>query len=136
MNCKILVLTHGNLARELVETVELVMGKTEGLCYRTLPVDADLSAYAADLEQLVKENCDEGILILTDILGGSPFLQSMKIMGQHLHKDVELVTGVNLPMLLEAAGQTGLEVSELKAAMIRAGREGISDIRMKLEGKV
>ena len=36
MNCKILVLTHGNLARELVETVELVMGKTEGLCRWTL----------------------------------------------------------------------------------------------------
>lgn len=133
MRCKILVLAHGQLAEYLVSTMEMVMGRTEGLAYINLLPDADLLQYSQMIQEIVEENKESGILIMTDILGGSPFLNSAKILGQHLNDKVELVTGVNLPMLVETASNIDMDAAELKKIAVEAGKTNIYDIRSKMK---
>jgi len=93
-----LVVTHGNLALELVEAACHILGKVEQL--EAVPIGWELDVEAARgliLGAIDRVAGPEGVLILTDMFGGTPanislsFLESGK---------VEIVTGVNLPMLI------------------------------------
>ncbi len=132
MKCKALIMTHGKLAGSLYETVRFIYGSTEGLAYLDMPEPFDKNAYEATLEKIVSENEKEGILILCDLFGGSPFLTSAKILKEHFQQ-VELVTGVNLGMLLEL--MTNIEsasIEELKQIAVNSGKDGIVDIKERL----
>lgn len=109
-----LILTHGGLARELLQAASVISGRLDGFEALSLNwsdgFDEARSQVAAALERLDQ---GQGVLILTDMYGGTPcniamtFFQAGK---------VEVLTGVNLPMVLRLACQTGAEegsVSEL-----------------------
>lgn len=94
----VLVVTHGNLGNELVKVAELIKGSLQG----TLCISVDATKGLDDLRKEItaairKVDSGAGVLILTDLFGGTPsnvsaFLKEGK---------VEVVTGVNLPMLLK-----------------------------------
>ena len=74
----LLLLSHSQLAESIYETVKLIMGKpSDSVSYITLPYGQDLQAYQAEIEAHVEKAKDEGILILTDLFGGSPFMISV-----------------------------------------------------------
>ena len=130
MKCKALILTHGKLASALADTVEFVCGERENIIAIDLPDPFDQSAYEAAITDVVEEN--EGTLILCDLFGGSPFLTSARIVKEHADK-TQLLTGVNLGMLLEIVPmlEEG-DLNEIKEAAMRAGKEGIVDIKERL----
>ena len=72
----------------------------------------------------------EGILVLVDIFGGTPFITASRIYNQNQGKiDMAVVTGMNLPMVLEAMDSLqNMSVSELKESVIKCGAEGIIDL--------
>jgi PTS system mannose-specific IIA component len=93
-----LVVTHGNLARELVGAACRILGPLDKLEAVPIAWEEDVeSARRLVLEAIDRVSGPEGVLILTDMFGGTPanislsFLESGK---------VEIVTGVNLPMLI------------------------------------
>ena len=93
-----LVVTHGNLARELVGAAGRILGSIERLEAVPIGWDEDVEAARQMIHEAVRRvSGPEGVLILTDMFGGTPanlslsFLESGK---------VEIVTGVNLPMLI------------------------------------
>jgi PTS system mannose-specific IIA component len=100
-----LILTHGGLARELLAAASVISGSLNGFEALSLDwsdgFDEARSKVAAALEHLDQ---GQGVLILTDMYGGTPcniamtFFQAGK---------VEVLTGVNLPMVLRLACQTG-----------------------------
>ena len=133
MKCKALVLTHSNLAEAFVRAVHLIFGDVELLQYKNLPDDLDIGKYKAEIVELLEENQETGILILTDLLGGSPFLTCTQIMKQHWDK-MELITGCNLQMLLAIAGELEEKsITELKEIALEAGRSGIVDLKSQMK---
>lgn len=72
---------------------------------------------------------------MCDLLGGSPFLTCTKIVRDYWDQ-TELVTGVNLGMLLEImSGINNLSISDLKNIALNAGKEGVTDIKERLGKK-
>ena len=121
----ILVITHQRLAEEFIATAELIVGKIEtcvGLSLDPgLPVD--------DLRQQINQAMDEvndgdGVIVLTDMFGGTPSNLSLSFLNT---EGIEVVTGVNLPMLLKLAqSREGHEVGELARIIKDYGRRSIS----------
>ncbi len=132
--CKVLVLTHGDLAEAFVRTSKLILGDVEGICFLNMPEILDSEEYSSRIIEILKENCGSGLLIMTDLLGGSPFLHCSRIVKEYLDS-IELVTGCNMPMLLEVGNAIKEKsVAELKDIAIEAGRCGIVDFKQKFEG--
>ena len=97
-----------------------------------MPDPFDQGLYEHDIRKIVEDNADEGVLILCDLFGGSPFLTCTKIIRDHWDT-TELLTGVNLGMLLEIMGSIKeADIKELKEKALNAGKEGVVDIKERL----
>ena len=128
-----LLLSHGELAKEILATTRLVLGEISGVDFLTLPSGVDLSQYEQDIRRRVEEASD-GILILTDIFGGTPFITASRVYASLENKYLmEVVTGMNLAMVLQVCGSLGsMTVGELKKEVMAAGAEGIIDLKDKV----
>jgi PTS system mannose-specific IIA component len=121
----ILVITHRQLAQEFVATAELIVGKMENCI--GLSLDPELPV--DDLRQQITKAMDEvndgdGVIVLTDMFGGTPSNLSLSFLNQ---KGIEVVTGVNLPMLLKLAhSREDVKVDELARVIKDYGRRSIS----------
>ena len=92
------VLTHSFIARELIATAEYLLGKMEGIA----SVSLDGMKNAMEARKIISEAIQsvdegEGTLILTDLVGGSPSKLAFSFLNQ---EKIEVITGVNLPMVL------------------------------------
>lgn len=135
MKCKVLVLSHHNLAGCLVDTVKFIYGSTEGIEYLNMPEPFDQTQYENSIRSIVEENSESGILVLCDLFGGSPFLTCTRIIRDHWDR-MEMLTGANLGMLLEIVGCIeDSDIKELKEKAKNAGREGVADIKERLGKK-
>lgn len=127
----ILIVTHGKFATELLKSAELIMGKQENVMTLHLNADDDVQTLrekvAIEVNQL---DNGKGVLVLTDLYGGSPF----NVTAANMRKDnLESLTGVNLPMLIEALGLRAFStLDEVKNGCYKAGIEGIKDVRDSL----
>lgn len=132
----LLLLSHSQLSESIYETVKLIMGKpSDAVSYITLPYGQDLQAYQAEIEAHVEKSKEEGILILTDLFGGSPFMISVKTFDKyHDTVPIEIITGMNLPMVVELvnAVSLGRPLDELKKIALDAGMNGIIDFKERL----
>jgi mannose/fructose/sorbose-specific phosphotransferase system IIA component len=98
---KILIITHGNLGKCLLETAELIAGKLENVhVLQKLQNESLVSTQAKVADILTKISTQDGVVILTDLLGGTPCNAAVPACRTF---NVEVLTGVNLPMLLSAA---------------------------------
>ena len=127
--CKVLLLSHGNLARELLATSQMIYGEVDGIDCISLLSGMDLAHYEEEILSKVQQS-PEGILVLVDIFGGTPFITASRIYNQNQGKiDMAVVTGMNLPMVLEAMDSLqNMSVLELKESVIKCGAEGIIDL--------
>jgi PTS system mannose-specific IIA component len=122
----VLVLTHGNLATELLKAAQTIdPGLVDHTSAMSLPWDVDSDEASKTLKRLLRElDRGEGILVLTDMFGGTatnlalPFLEPAK---------VEVVTGVNLPMLVKlgSLGGSPMSLDEVAAGLTNAGQKSI-----------
>lgn len=122
----VLVLTHGNLATELLQAAQTIdPGLVDRTSAMSLPWDVDSDEASKTLKRLLRElDRGEGILVLTDMFGGTatnlalPFLEPAK---------VEIVTGVNLPMLVKlgSLGEAPMSLDEVAAGLTNAGQKSI-----------
>ena len=122
----VLVLTHGNLASELLQAAQTIDPNLEGqAAAMSLPWDVDSDEASNSLKKQLRElDRGEGTLVLTDMFGGTatnlalPYLEPEK---------VEIVTGVNLPMLVKLGSLQGrsLSLDELAAGLTAAGQKSI-----------
>jgi PTS system mannose-specific IIA component len=92
--------THGGLAEELLRTAEGIVGPLEQCEAVSIGVGASMEEQQARLGAAVKR-CDsgDGVLVLTDMFGGTPANLALTF----LDEKIEVVTGVNLPMILKLA---------------------------------
>jgi mannose PTS system EIIA component len=98
----VVVVTHGQLATELVNAAEMIVGDLPRFTAVSIGWHDDVNDARGDIAQAIdRVRGEEGVLILTDMFGGTPSNIGMTF----LEKDkVEVITGVNLPMVIKLAG--------------------------------
>ena len=105
----VVVVTHGQLATELVNAAETIVGDMPGFAAVSIGWHEDTEDARHEIEQaVVRVDKGTGVLILTDMFGGTPSNLAMSFL---VKGKVEVITGVNLPMLIKLANQ--LEQAEL-----------------------
>ena len=121
----ILLITHKRLAEEFIATAELIVGKIETCVGLSLDPDLPVDDLRKQINQAMDEvNDGDGVIVLTDMFGGTPSNLSLSFLNT---EGIEVVTGVNLPMLLKLAqSREGHEVGELARIIKDYGRRSIS----------
>ena len=98
----IIILTHGNLALELKSAMEHILGIQKNIEIISIKPDDDLEIKKSALEESIKKVDEEnGVIILTDMFGGTPSNLAISLL--KIGK-VEIISGVNLPMLIKLIG--------------------------------
>ncbi len=136
----ILIVAHGALAEELVNSVAMIMGRVPLLRAVGLRSDQSLDDLKRDIETAWRELENEGarqILILVDMFGGSCSNVAARLVVDSQPERVAVVTGVNLPMVLEASIDRDLyEFKDFVVKVIKAGRKSIVDVKALLAEKL
>ncbi len=120
-----LVVTHGDLAKELVQTAKRIIGEGQPLEAVCIAWDEDVvTAREKITEAIGRAESGSGVVIMTDMFGGTASNLSLTLL---VPGHVEVVTGVNLSMLLKLgnAATAGLSLAELAEAVCERGRESI-----------
>jgi PTS system mannose-specific IIA component len=120
----IVLVTHGNLAREFLAAMEHVVGKQEQARAISIGPDDDMEKRRADILAAAEEvDTGDGAILLTDMFGGTPSNLAISIMDR---AKVEVLAGVNLPMLIKLASVRGTQ--PLAVAVAQARDAGIKYI--------
>lgn len=124
----IIVMTHGKFSSELVKSCELIAGPAEKVATLTLNRDDNIESLNEKFVKKLEELDDgDGVLVLADLLGGSP----SNVASLNLKKGCKYhaITGVNLPMLLEAiVNRDNSSLEDLVSLCMEAGTSGIKHI--------
>jgi PTS system mannose-specific IIA component len=121
----LVLVTHGRLAAEFVTAMEHVVGPQQRIEAICIGPDDDMEGRRNDIaEAICRADSGAGVIILTDLFGGTPSNLAISLMKS---QSVEVIAGVNLPMLIRLEGAR--KTMELKAAVAAArdaGRKYIS----------
>ncbi len=122
----IVIVTHSRLGEALIETAEFILGKKPEA---TVAVSIDLKINAEILRKKISEgiksvNHHKGIIIMTDMFGGTPSNLGYSFLEEGR---VEVISGVNLPILIKAANaREKMELAELAQCLEACGKRSIS----------
>lgn len=120
----ILIVSHGRLADALISSVQSLVGNLEKI--KGVPIwpnDREDEVKHRIQMEMVEVDDGDGVVILTDILGGTPTNLSLSFLED---EKVEVVTGVNIPMLLTLASyRKGRSLREIGSLVKKSGRRGI-----------
>jgi len=122
----ILIVTHGNLGATLIDTLEMIMGKPQE---NLISISIDIQQDPDNLRKRIKKGIqqvrsDNGVIILTDMFGGTPSNLSYSFLEEG---QVEVISGVNLPILMKAVdSREKMSMEQLTAALIAHGKRSIS----------
>jgi len=95
----VLITTHGSLGNELIKAAELIKGKLEGVSSVSVDQKKAMEEIKKEISSSIKKlDRGQGVLILTDLFGGTPSNISLSFLKEG---KLEVVTGVNLPMMLK-----------------------------------
>jgi mannose/fructose/sorbose-specific phosphotransferase system IIA component len=136
----VLIVAHGDLGGQLIASVGMIMGRLPLLSAVGLSSDQSLEDLAKAVQhawsKLEEDGADE-ILILVDMFGGSCSNVAGRLVRDRDPSRVALLTGVNLPMVLEAVIDRDLyPFMELVPKIAEAGRKSIVDVRAALAEKL
>jgi len=132
----IIVVSHGNLADGLLDAMRMITGEQEGV----VAISLKESDAPEDLGEHIKEVLPEvddgdGILIMADLFGATPFNASSRLYLE-LDNKIEIITGANLPMLVETViCREGNDLQSVFACALQSGKEGIQSLPESIRKK-
>jgi PTS system mannose-specific IIA component len=112
----LLLVTHAGLAEELLSAAEMIVGKIEMAETIGIRADAKVEGIMADIRGAIGKFSGKGVIIMTDMFGGTPSNVSLSFLEDNR---VEVLTGVNLPMVIKFATERN--------------RWGVADLAQKLK---
>jgi len=127
----IVVVTHGRVAEELVNAARTIVGEVPQIAAVSIGWSDDVAAAREAIERALAEVGGAEALILTDMFGGTPTNVSLPF----LSGKVEIVTGVNLPMLIKLTSQREGDLTEVARAIREQGKGAIYVASEVLENK-
>jgi PTS system mannose-specific IIA component len=121
----LVLVTHGRLAAEFVVAMEHVVGRQEQIEAICIGADDDMEARRNDIAEAIgRVDTGSGVVVLTDLFGGTPSNLAISLMKS---ETIEVIAGVNLPMLIRLDGaRKKMDVKAAVAAAREAGRKYIS----------
>lgn len=125
MTINIILVTHGNIGKTLLQTTTNTLGKlplpTTAI---SVPSTCNTDAICQQIESLIQQLHADGILILTDLYGATPCNIVTRL---PKHYPLRVVSGANLPMLLRIMNYANLPLEALTEKAISGGKDGIVD---------
>jgi mannose PTS system EIIA component len=118
------IITHGQLANELLLAAEMIVGEINHIRAVSIDWHDDVDTARLTIEKAIAEtDSGAGVLVLTDLFGGTP---TNIVMAYHGTVPVEIITGVNLPMVIKLATQnTDLSLPEVARRVRDQGQKNI-----------
>ena len=119
------IVSHGQVANELLAAAEAVVGDLRNITAVSIGWHDDVEMAKAEIERAIKNvSSGTGVLLLTDMFGGTPTNISAMFLKEN---EVEIVTGVNLPMVIKVATvNSEIALSELAREVEETGRSAIT----------
>lgn len=132
----VLVTGHGNFASGLLSSMNLIVGRQEKVVGVDFLEEEGTDVLKGNIKLALKELGDE-VLVLTDIAGGSPYNNSVMLKQEFENVHIEVVSGTNIPMLLEVV--LGRSITNLEGMIQLAqesGHNGIGVFELREEKEV
>ena len=129
----IVLISHGNFAEGLLDAAEMITGEAEKIACIGLQPKDDVDKLVDRIQEAVDQvNDGDGVLLMVDLFGASPFNAGGRLFLEK--KDhLELVTGMNLPMLVELlVAREGLDLDGASQMVLQAGVSGINRLSDKI----
>lgn len=124
----IIVASHGKFADGIMQSAEMIFGKQENVAGVSFMPDEGpddlLNKYNAALADFGE---DAQVLFLVDLWGGSPFNAASRIVAEHMDS-MALMTGLNLPMLIEAYAFRTMSLAEIVPHLEETAKEGVKHL--------
>jgi PTS system, mannose/fructose/sorbose family, IIA component len=129
----IIIATHGKFSEELLKSSEMIFGSQTNVATVTFKPGEGTENLVDKYNTLIDElDCNDGVLFMVDLFGGSPFNAASMLALRH--DKIEILTGVNLPMLLEVfASKDFSSLSELVTLAQNAGKDSIKQLVKKVD---
>ena len=129
----VIIGTHGMFSEEILKSAEMIFGNQENVGTVTFKPGEGVDNLVEKYNKLINElDCTDGVLFMVDLFGGSPFNAASIIAMKH--DNIEIVAGVNLPMILETLGSRDFSsLSELLAIAENSGKEAIRVLTKNIE---
>jgi mannose PTS system EIIA component len=120
----VLITTHGNLGSELIRAAELIKGNLKGIGFVSVSQTKGVEEIKKEISTAVRKlDQGQGVLILTDLFGGTPSNISLSFLKEG---KLEVVTGVNLPMLLKISDlREEMKLKEFASYLTNYGKKNI-----------
>lgn len=119
----LVLVTHAGLAGALLRSAEMIVEKIECCEYVEVAPDENADKIMSLVVAAVEKVSSDGAIIMTDMFGGTPSNMAMSFLKEGR---IEVLTGVNLPMVIEFCSKRNrLGVTELAAVLLKCGRDGI-----------
>jgi PTS system mannose-specific IIA component len=120
----LLVVAHAGLARELLAAAEMIVGPIEKSAAVGIGSADSVDQIRESVQVAIKKVVEDGVIIMTDMFGGTPSNMSISFLKED---EVEVLTGVNLPMVVKFVSERErLGVAELASVLKKCAQESIS----------
>lgn len=124
------VVSHGDFAKGVVESSYMIFGPQEKVQTVTFQLDEEPEDLSKKLTAAVANfDADDQVLFLVDLWGGSPFNAASRIVAEHTDR-MGLITGLNLPMLIEAYTVRDKPLDEVITHLEETGKIGIKHLEL------
>jgi len=120
----VLITTHGNLGSELIRAAELIKGSMKGISHVSVDQTKGVEELKKEISTAIRKlDQGQGVVVLTDLFGGTPSNISLSFLKEG---KLEVVTGVNLPMLLKISdSREEMDLKEFATYLKDYGRKNI-----------
>ncbi|WP_459477939.1 PTS sugar transporter subunit IIA [Clostridium saccharoperbutylacetonicum] len=122
----IIAISHGSYAKALINSVEMIYGKQKKIRTICLEGKNSIESLKEQINRTIEELNVEEVLILVDILGGTPYNAACLFMDR---KNINVITGMNMPMIVEIIPYMVQDLDKISSLAEHFGQSGVIDIR-------
>lgn len=122
----IIAISHGSYAKALINSVEMIYGKQKKIRTICLEGKNSIEILKEQINRTIEELNVEEVLILVDILGGTPYNAACLFMDR---KNINVITGMNMPMIVEIIPYMVQDLDKISSLAEHFGQSGVIDIR-------
>lgn len=125
----IIVASHGKLSEELIKSSEMIFGKQNNVFSVTFEPSENGDNLIEKYKKILKKlNLEDEVLFMVDLFGGSPYNAATRIAVEN--EKIDIITGVNLPMLLEAYSlRNTMGLNEIVSYLEKSSKEAIKPFK-------
>lgn len=131
---KVILASHGRLALGMQDTLRIIIGETPNLTAYAAYLNGDETAYVDNIKKKIEKDPNEQFVVVTDVLGGSVNTNLIQLLRDH--KNVQLIAGMNLPLVMELVTKKQALDADAIQQIIDNARSAIVDINTLLTKQV